>query len=65
MKYFVVDAFSRQKYRGNPAAVCLQEGYMSDVEMQLFAAEFNLSETAYLQLLADGHYRLRWFTPLT
>jgi PhzF family phenazine biosynthesis protein len=65
MKYFVVDAFSRQKYRGNPAAVCLQEGDMSDVEMQLLAAEFNLSETTYLQLLADGHYRLRWFTPLT
>ena len=24
-----------------------------------------MSETTYLQFLADGHYRLRWFTPLT
>jgi len=65
MKYFVVDAFSGQKYRGNPAAVCLQDEDMSDADMQLLAAEFNLSETAYVQLLGDGRYRLRWFTPLT
>ena len=65
MKYFIVDAFCKQKFSGNPAAVCLQEDAMSDAEMQLLAAEFNLSETAYLRLLADGRYSLRWFTPTT
>ncbi|MDF1694138.1 MAG: PhzF family phenazine biosynthesis isomerase [Zhongshania sp.] len=65
MKYYVVDAFSSERFAGNPAAVCLLEGEMSDAEMQSLAAEFNLSETTYLRLLPDGRYSLRWFTPLT
>jgi len=65
MKYFIVDAFSSARFSGNPASVCLLEGDFSDTEMQSLAAEFNLSETAYLRLLADGRYSLRWFTPLT
>ncbi|MFT7403600.1 PhzF family phenazine biosynthesis protein [Zhongshania sp.] len=63
MKYRVVDAFTQQKFCGNSAAVCLLEAGFTDEELQGIAAEFNLSETAYLEALADGRWSLRWFTP--
>jgi PhzF family phenazine biosynthesis protein len=59
---FVVDAFSAVPFKGNPAAVCLTADPLSDEQMQLIAAEINLSETAFLVPLADG-FSLRWFTP--
>lgn len=59
MKYRVVDAFTQQKFCGNSAAGCLLEAGFT----QLIAAEFNLSETAYLEAVADGEWSLRWFTP--
>ncbi len=65
MKYFIVDAFAAARFGGNPAAVCLLDAELPDVDMQLIAAEFNLSETAYLQQLGEGYYSLRWFTPTT
>ena len=63
MKYFVVDAFAASRFSGNPAAVCLLNADLAETEMQLLAAEFNLSETAYLRQLGDANYTLRWFTP--
>lgn len=59
---FVVDAFTAQAYRGNPAAVCLLEGSAEASWMQKVAAEMNLSETAFVVPQGDG-YLLRWFTP--
>jgi PhzF family phenazine biosynthesis protein len=59
---FIVDAFTDQPFRGNPAAVCLLDGPRDPQWMQQVAMEMNLSETAFLQPEADGH-RLRWFTP--
>jgi len=60
-----VDAFTAERFRGNPAAVCVleeaaDEGWMRDV-----AREMNLSETAYLVPRSDGSWGLRWFTPAT
>ena len=59
---FVVDAFTEQPFRGNPAAVCLLCGSKDDAWLQAVAAEMNLSETAFLTKTDDG-FRLRWFTP--
>jgi PhzF family phenazine biosynthesis protein len=59
---FIVDAFTEQPFRGNPAAVCLLSGPKDDAWLQAVAAEMNLSETAYLSKMDDG-FRLRWFTP--
>ncbi|MAY39401.1 MULTISPECIES: PhzF family phenazine biosynthesis protein [Spongiibacter] len=66
MKSFIVDAFCSQPFTGNPAAVVLQSRALDDTDMQRIAAEFNLSETAFLQPLdsAGEHWSLRWFTPL-
>ncbi|MBW7476967.1 PhzF family phenazine biosynthesis protein [Paenibacillus oenotherae] len=59
----VVDAFTSQPFRGNPAAVCLLEEGAEEGWMQNIAAEMNLSETAFLMRQEDGSYTLRWFTP--
>ncbi|XP_052163984.1 uncharacterized protein LOC127781115 isoform X1 [Oryza glaberrima] len=78
IQYAVVDAFAAEPFKGNPAAVCLLEGEDAAAAaderwMQSVAAEFNLSETAFLirdpsssAAAADAapRFRLRWFTPV-
>ncbi|RBQ15492.1 oxidoreductase [Spongiactinospora rosea] len=64
MRMFTVDAFTRQPFQGNPAAVCLLDFPADDTWMQSLAAEMNLSETAFVTGLDSGRpYSLRWFTP--
>ncbi|MFF2886853.1 PhzF family phenazine biosynthesis protein [Paenibacillus sp. NPDC057967] len=58
----IIDAFSNERFKGNPAAVCVMEGPMPDLRMQEIASEMNLSETAFVWAGDEG-YRLRWFTP--
>jgi PhzF family phenazine biosynthesis protein len=58
----VVDAFAEKPFTGNPAAVLLLDGPRDDAWRQAAAAEFNLSETAFLEPAGDA-WNLRWFTP--
>jgi predicted PhzF superfamily epimerase YddE/YHI9 len=60
--YFVVDAFAKELFRGNPAGVCPLEKWLDDALMQSIAAENNLSETAFF-VPRGSDYELRWFTP--
>lgn len=62
LKLYQVDAFSKQVFGGNPAAVCVLENWISDYVMQQIAAENNLAETAFLVKKNDC-YEIRWFTP--
>ena len=62
--FYQVDAFTDQAFKGNPAAVCVLDTWLSDHLLQQIAAENNLSETAFIVPLATG-YELRWFTPTT
>ena len=62
MKYFIVNAFTRSRDGGNPAAVCLPENPVTDKKMQEISTDFGLSETAFVEK-KDGFYGLRWFTP--
>lgn len=64
MKYYIVDAFTRHMFKGNPAGVLLVDAPMNAALMQNIAAENNLSETAFLTK-RDGYFDLRWFTPST
>lgn len=64
LKYFVVDAFTDQPFRGNPAGVCLLNEWLPDETMQSIAFENNLSETAFV-VPRGQYYELRWFTPTT
>ena len=66
MRAAVVDAFTDRAFSGNPAAVVLvpPDGPSPSPEwMQQVAAEFGLSETAFVVPLGGSQYRLRWFTP--
>jgi PhzF family phenazine biosynthesis protein len=74
---YQVDAFTSERFRGNPAAVVPLESWLPDETLQAIAAENNLAETAFYapcsaseratpipntqDLLPD--FRLRWFTP--
>jgi PhzF family phenazine biosynthesis protein len=58
---FVVDAFTAEPFRGNPAGVVL--GHGDDAWMQQVAAEMKHSETAFVRARDDGTFDLRWFTP--
>ena len=62
---YVVDAFTGDGYRGNPAGVCPLETWPPDTAMQALAKQLALSETAYFAPVGDGSYLLRWFTPET
>jgi PhzF family phenazine biosynthesis protein len=59
---YQVDAFTNERFGGNPAAVCILDEPAEEGWMQSVAAEMNLAETAFLVRENDG-FRLRWFTP--
>jgi len=64
MKYFVVDAFADELFKGNPAGVCFIMKWPGDDLLQEIAAENNMAETAFI--VENGNdYDLRWFTPTT
>ncbi|MCS3457907.1 PhzF family phenazine biosynthesis protein [Aeromonas sp. BIGb0445] len=62
IRLFHVNAFAHAPFTGNPAMVVLSQG-LDEATMQRMAAEFCLSETAFLEAITGDHYRLRWFTP--
>jgi len=63
LRQFQVDAFARNVFEGNPAAVVPLDEWLPDAVMQAIAAENNLSETAFF-VPVGSVYGLRWFTPL-
>jgi PhzF family phenazine biosynthesis protein len=60
-----VDAFTRQRFTGNPAGVVLNADVLEDSEMLAIARELNNADTAFV-LKPDGEsndLRVRFFTP--
>lgn len=60
---WIIDAFTSKPFMGNAAAVCLLDAFPEAAEMQLVAAQMNLSETAFAVRNKALDYNLRWFTP--
>ncbi|HEX3924717.1 MAG TPA: PhzF family phenazine biosynthesis protein [Streptosporangiaceae bacterium] len=60
-----VDVFTTTPYLGNPVAVVLDAGGLSDADMQRFARWTNLSETTFVlpPTAGEADYRVRIFTP--
>jgi PhzF family phenazine biosynthesis protein len=60
-----VDVFTAEAYRGNPLAVVLDAGGLSEAEMQHFTNWTNLSEATFLlpPTQAGADYRVRIFCP--
>lgn len=64
IKIYQVDAFSKNLFSGNPAAICPLADWLDDKVMQSIAMENNLSETSFF-IIKDNKYYIRWFTPVT
>jgi len=65
-KFWVVDSFAENFGGGNPAAVVLVNPELmshDDTWMQIVAQEFNLSETAFIQMYEKDVYSIRFFSP--
>lgn len=76
MKTFIVDSFTDQAFKGNPAGVCLLDNDISETLMMQIAKELGFSETAFIKPIteplandlaineiADNKYSIRFFTP--
>lgn len=63
MKTYIVDSFTREPFKGNPAGVCIVEDALSDVLMLRIAQELGLSETAFIQRQDSTRYSIRYFSP--
>ncbi len=64
-KLYQVDAFTLDKFSGNPAGVISNAEGLTDEEMQSIARELNNSETAFLfnSSESDHDVHTRYFTP--
>ena len=67
LRYDIVDVFTDRAFAGNPLAVVHGAAELSAAALQAIAAEFGLSETAFLlpPTAPSADYRLRIFTPRT
>ena len=61
---YQVDAFAKNAFEGNPAAICPLTEWLPDDMLLSIAEENNLSETAFFIEIKDG-FHIRWFTPTT
>ncbi|MBS7230776.1 PhzF family phenazine biosynthesis protein [Flavobacterium psychroterrae] len=65
MKTYFVDSFTNEKFKGNPAAVCLPNTELDSETMQNIATEIGFSETAFIKQISDNNYSIRFFSPKT
>ena len=63
MKTYFVDSFTNQKFKGNPAAVCIVESDLESCTMQNIATEIGFSETAFIKQISENNYSIRFYTP--
>ncbi len=61
---YVIDAFTSEPFKGNPAAVVPLDDWLPTHVMQSIATENNLSETAFFVKNAENKFQIRWFSPL-
>lgn len=66
MKFLIADAFTDTTFGGNPAGiVILPQGadFPTDEICVKTAAELRYSETAFIKILGDHEFQIRYFTP--
>ncbi len=65
IRTFIIDAFTNEPFKGNPAGVCLLDRQIDVTTMQGIASELNLSETAFLlqNESSPSEFSIRYFTP--
>ncbi len=61
---YIVDSFTDQAFKGNPAGVCVLKYELTKDQMLSIAQELGLSETAFLtQMDRPNKYTIRYFSP--
>jgi len=61
---YIVDAFTDEPFKGNPAGVCIVETELPLSTMLSIAKELGYSETAFIQSRDErGKYSIRYFSP--
>lgn len=65
LNFLLLDVFTSERLKGNPLAVVLRADGLLDNQMQAIAAEFNLSETVFIQKAQSERHTaaVRIFTP--
>jgi len=62
---YIVDSFTDQPFKGNPAGVCLLKENLTDSEMLSIAKELGLSETAFIgESNEKNEFPIRFFSPV-
>ncbi len=66
-RVYQVDAFTTERFKGNPAGVVADADGLTDTQMHDIARELNNSETAFIlsPLSSDHNVWIRFFTPTT
>jgi len=65
METYIVDSFTDEAFKGNPAGVCILSTAISEDKMLKIAQELNLSETAFIQQKEnENSYSIRYFSPV-
>lgn len=64
MKTYIVDSFTTEPFKGNPAGVCIADQQLPDSFMLQIAQELGLSETAFIQAMDKTNaWAIRYFSP--
>lgn len=61
-RFIWLDAFTDEKFGGNPCAVVFAADSLSDKQMLTIAKEMKLSETAFLVRSSEADFGARYFT---
>ncbi|MGG0655799.1 PhzF family phenazine biosynthesis protein [Rummeliibacillus pycnus] len=64
MELSIINTFTEEPFKGNPAAVCYLREEKESSWLQQVAKEINLPTTAFIHSFNNENY-LRWFTPTT
>ena len=64
LDFYTLDVFTNTPFSGNPLAVFVDAGHLSDQQMQSIAREMNLSETVFIrEKTAKNRWSIRIFMP--
>jgi PhzF family phenazine biosynthesis protein len=66
-RIYQIDAFTKDRFKGNPAGVVANADGLSDSQMQAIARELNNAETAFILSPTESDHEVwvRFFTPTT
>jgi predicted PhzF superfamily epimerase YddE/YHI9 len=60
---WVVDAFTSEPLKGNPAGVCFYDEFPDDAAMQEIATKLSFSNSAFVKRTGPRQFDIKWFTP--